>query len=71
MPNIKPISDLRNYTEVLKEVKINAIISNNIYNKLVTFALSLRKGYFYLLSNPEITPLPLPSSSHLHLLIFF
>lgn len=23
MPNIKPISDLRNYTEVLKEVKIN------------------------------------------------
>ena len=23
MPNIKPISDLRNYTEVLKEVKAN------------------------------------------------
>lgn len=23
MPNIKPISDLRNYTEVLKEVQIN------------------------------------------------
>lgn len=23
MPNIKPISDLRNYTEVLKEVSIN------------------------------------------------
>ena len=23
MPNIKPISDLRNYTEVLKEVKVN------------------------------------------------
>ena len=23
MPNIKPISDLRNYTEVLKEVKKN------------------------------------------------
>lgn len=23
MPNIKPISDLRNYTEVLKEVTIN------------------------------------------------
>lgn len=23
MPNIKPISDLRNYTEVLKEVRIN------------------------------------------------
>ena len=23
MPNIKPISDLRNYTEVLKEVRVN------------------------------------------------
>ena len=23
MPNIKPISDLRNYTEVLKEVKVD------------------------------------------------
>ena len=23
MPNIRPISDLRNYTEVLKEVKVN------------------------------------------------
>lgn len=23
MPNIKPISDLRNYTEVLKEVRMN------------------------------------------------
>ena len=27
MPNIKPISDLRNYTEVLKEVDV----SNRVY----------------------------------------
>lgn len=26
MPNIKPISDLRNYTEVLKEVKKDQLV---------------------------------------------
>ena len=26
MPNIKPISDLRNYTEVLKEVRENQLV---------------------------------------------